>query len=239
MTVEESKKHPTPSHQKDIEDVEDVKAPEVEETLAEKVDEDQPQIPTSEHSLDDLVHHPQIPYLDSKPAPSAASFLTSSKKSSDKGHVIQLLILMVVGAGVVAATVYLLRGGTLFDIGSNSTATPSPSVAASAEPVPPSPSPAPKAVDRSAYTIRVLNGTGKSGLAAKIAGQLKDLGYKTEKVGNATNSAFKQTVVRVKSGEDALLEQLVKDLSGDFEADGQASLKSSESVDAEIILGAK
>ena len=99
--------------------------------------------------------------------------------------------------------------------------------------------PSPKAVDRSAYTIRVLNGTGKSGLAAKIAGQLKDLGYKTEKVGNATNSAFKQTVVRVKSGEDALLEQLVKDLSGDFEADGQASLKSSESVDAEIILGAK
>ena len=92
--------------------------------------------------------------------------------------------------------------------------------------------------DKSKYTIRVLNGTKTSGLAASVSAKLKDLGYTIDKTGNATNSAFTNTVVRVKKDSSTgLLEQLIKDLSPDYSAKESIKLKDSDTNDAEIILG--
>jgi hypothetical protein len=105
--------------------------------------------------------------------------------------------------------------------------------------VTPTPEPTPEAVDRSKFKIRVLNGTTKTGLAASVSAKLKDLGYQTDKVGNATNSAFQTTLVRVKQSSTGLLDQLIRDVAPDFSAASSTELKDSDSADGEVILGTK
>lgn len=102
----------------------------------------------------------------------------------------------------------------------------------------PSPYPTPQ-FDRSKFTLRILNGTKTSGLAASVSAKLKNLGYKTSKEGNATSSAFKRTEVRVKETSQGLLEQLIKDLMPDYDATTGANLKDIDEVDGEVILGVK
>jgi hypothetical protein len=153
-------------------------------------------------------------------------------KRSNKWH---LLILALIGLGVIAASVYLLKnqfGGFNFQ------ASPSPSPEASVEPSP-SPSPSPSPIARSIFKIRVLNGTTTSGLAGKTADTLKGLGYQIDKTGNAPKQDVAQTQVSVKSGDGALAEQLVKDLAGTFEASVAGNLASSDTADAEVIIGSK
>jgi hypothetical protein len=48
------------------------------------------------------------------------------------------------------------------------------------------PSPTPTIRAPSRVTVSVLNGTGRSGLAARTAAQVRDLGYKVKNVDNAT-----------------------------------------------------
>ncbi len=152
-------------------------------------------------------------------------------KKSPKWH---LLILALIGIAVIGASIYLLKN-QFKDQGGSSSASPSPQ--ASTEPSP-SPSPTPS-VDRSKFKIRVLNGTSQAGLAASVSAKLKDLGYQTDKTGNATNSAFTRTVVRVKSSATGLLEQLIKDLTFQFDATSAGNLKSDDAADGEVIIGTK
>lgn len=110
----------------------------------------------------------------------------------------------------------------------------------SLEPQPsPSPEPTPivEEIDRSGFTLRILNGTKTSGLAASASATLKGLGYEVERTGNATNSAFLKTVIRVKAGSESLFEALIKDLMPMFEGEKGPGLRDSDAVDAEIILG--
>lgn len=152
-------------------------------------------------------------------------------KRANKFH---LLILVAIGVVVIGFTVYILKGG-FGDISLTSQPSPSPSPVESPSPTP-TPTPEP---ERSQYKIRVLNGSGKTGLAASVSAKLKELGYQVDKTGNATNSAFTQTVVRVKTENEPLIPQIVKDLLPDFDASGTTGLKDDDTVDIEIILGAK
>lgn len=154
----------------------------------------------------------------------------NTNRTTSKKH---LLVLVVLGILVIAGTVYTLKS----QFGSSAEASPSPSpmsvVAASPEPTA---TPAPE-LTRSDYTIRILNGTSTSGLAGKASGTMKEKGYEVERTGNATNSAFTQTQVRVKDGQDNLLQTLIKDLAPDFSAIAGPKLSNSDASDAEIILG--
>lgn len=153
-------------------------------------------------------------------------------KRANKFH---LLVLVIIGIIVIGFTVYILKGG-FGDINLGTTQ-PSPSPSATATPEPtPTPTPEP---DRAQYKLKVLNGSGKTGLAASVSSKLKELGYQTEKTGNATNSAFTQTIVRVKPSLESFIPQIIQDLTPDFDAAGNASLKDSDTVDIEVILGAK
>jgi hypothetical protein len=155
----------------------------------------------------------------------------NNKKSSGVSKVLVILVGLVVLA-LIAVSAYLLRGQFSQ---SSSSASPSPASVVVEESTPtPSPS-----FDRSKYSVRVLNGTSKSGLASTVSAKLKDLGYTADKTGNATNSATPRTLVRVKADSADLLAQLIKDLSPDYDASSGASLKDADTVDAEVVIGSK
>ena len=103
----------------------------------------------------------------------------------------------------------------------------------------PEPTPTPPSIDRSKVKIRILNGTSTSGLAASAAASLKELGYSVSRTGNATNSAFLRTIIRTKTAGADLAQALIHDLASKFDATSEATLKDSDSDDAEIILGTK
>lgn len=144
-----------------------------------------------------------------------------------------MLILAVIVLVVIGASAYFLRGKI------TGSSEPSPSPLEEISVTESTPAPTPSGLDRSKLTIRVLNGTNKAGLAASVSAKLKDLGYKIEKTGNATNSAFPRTLVRVKGDVTDLIAQLVKDLAPDYDASEGAKLKGSDTADGEVILGTK
>jgi hypothetical protein len=155
------------------------------------------------------------------------------KQGASKWHIIALLL---IGGGVIAATVYLLQNQFNFP-GKPVAETPAPSaVVTEATPVP-TPTPAP--ITKADFKVRVLNGTTKAGLAKQVLDKLKEQGYQTDKAGNAPKQDYEQTVIRVKEGDATLSAQLTKDLAPDYNASIQPDLKKDDSVDAEIILGQK
>ncbi len=155
-----------------------------------------------------------------------------------RGSWIHLIILSILGLGVIGFTVYILKYG--FDPGAL-TASPSPSPTATPTPSP-SPEPSPEVtIERSNFTVRVLNGTSTSGLAGTVTAKLKELGYKTGKQGNADNTDYEQTEVRVKEGSESasLQQRLIQDLSPDYQAKAGEPLDEKSTNDAEVIIGKK
>lgn len=105
------------------------------------------------------------------------------------------------------------------------TPTPEPSTSPSAVPSPtatPSattPTAAAPAVDRSVPVV-VLNATGRSGLAAKVAAQLRAQGWKVTSVGNWTRGGIAATTVYL-NGHVKARDTIVKDFPA---ADGRVEL---------------
>lgn len=152
------------------------------------------------------------------------------KRGASKLH---LIVLLLIGAAVIGGTVYFLK--TQFKPNSQ---VASETTQATPEPTPePTPTPEPEA-NRADFTVKVLNGTTTTGLASKVTDQLKELGYKTEKGANAPKQDYEQTLISVKEGQDILLKTLIKDLS-EYEASSGPTLKESDPLDAQIILGKK
>lgn len=169
------------------------------------------------------------------PADRPQEFHGAPSKKSNKLH---LLILGLIGLAVIGGTVFLLKGLEIPNIPFLSQApTPTPTPEPTPTPVP-TPTPEPE-IDRTQFKIRVLNGTPKTGFASEIRDKLKAKGYQIDRVGNATNSAFPQTVIRLKESAASLSAQLIKDLAPDLEAQEGGILKANDAADAEIILGAK
>ena len=159
------------------------------------------------------------------------NFQPKSHKSNSKPLILLVVIVII---GLVVFSLNLLRGKFL----GGSSESPSPSQEVLQPTTSPSPSPT-SLFDRSKYSLRVLNGTSKSGLAASVSAKLKDLGYTVDKIANATGSAYERTEVRVKDRQRVFLDQLVKDLSPDYDASAGANLKEDDTVDGEVILGTK
>lgn len=156
-----------------------------------------------------------------------------SEKKSGASKLLVLILSLIVLV-LVGGTFYLFRDRLVGSKDNNKT-TPAPTMRSPI--VEETPEPTPEPIDRSNFKLRVLNGTKTSGLASDVSSKLKDLGYQIDKTGNATNSAFTSTQVRVKADSSSLLDQLIKDLSPDYTASGSSSLKGSDTVDAEVILG--
>lgn len=105
----------------------------------------------------------------------------------------------------------------------------------------PSPQASPEAkIDKSSAKIRVLNGSGKAGLASAVKDFLEGKGYKVTAVGNADSFDFTKTVIRLKESFMKFQESLVSDLSDKYPVEvSDENLEATGSADIEIIVGSK
>lgn len=111
---------------------------------------------------------------------------------------------------------------------SNPKASPTPKVTTT-----PTPTVKPKGI-----SVRVLNGSGIVGAAAKVADFLKSLGYEIAGTGNASNYNYEKTEISAKKSQTLL--QLQTDLEDKYEiGTASAVLSATESADAVVIVGKK
>ena len=88
--------------------------------------------------------------------------------------------------------------------------------------------------------IEVLNGSGTSGQAGKVASLLRGDGYGITSTGNAATFDYPQTVIQIKKSKSTLAAQLKKDLSVSYTVDPTIqTLAESATPDAIVIVGAK
>ncbi len=90
-------------------------------------------------------------------------------------------------------------------------------------------------VKREEIKLKILNGSGIKGQAAKLSTYLKDKGYKDIVVGNADSFDYKTTIIRLK--DEKLKNTLLKDLKELVESP-QVKIEKEDSLqDATIIIG--
>ena len=87
--------------------------------------------------------------------------------------------------------------------------------------------------------IRVENGAGIAGIAAKAQTTLADLGYIVTGIGNFEGDTRNNTLIRIKKSKADYKELLTADLKDDYELSFEETLPESEEYDALIILGTK
>lgn len=113
------------------------------------------------------------------------------------------------------------------------TPTAMPTVVPTATPIPV------PVIDRSEYKIRVLNGTSKTGAAASLADTLGELGWEVIKTGNAKNNTIAQTTISIKPDLEEVYQTMLVDLQDELEATQGADLKTTDTVDLEVVIGKK
>ena len=93
-------------------------------------------------------------------------------------------------------------------------------------------------LDRSTLSIKVQNGSGETGVAAKGADVLKSFGYKITSTGNADNYNYENVTIQVKSTKSNFLALLKKDLGFSYTVgSASADLSSDSTSDALVIIG--
>ncbi len=92
-------------------------------------------------------------------------------------------------------------------------------------------------LDKSAYKIQVLNAKGVQGVAAKTQDKLEELGYQVVDIDNA--SWRPNSIIKVKEGNEDLLECLTKDLEGEYNLTEPEILEEESEFDAVVIIGSQ
>ncbi|CAN5165392.1 hypothetical protein BH09PAT1_BH09PAT1_8660 [soil metagenome] len=192
---------------------------------------------------------------------SSLSTFGSSKKASSpkkKAFMYVILFVLIIGAAIFVGN-YFLSGKSVGpkptpQVTQAPTATPTPTPVASVSATPTSkttPTPSGKVTPtKSALTptpsattslqIEVLNGSGISGMAGKVATLLKSDGYGISSTGNAATFDYPQTVIQIKKSKAQAAAQLKKDLSVQYTVDPTVqTLAETATPDAIVIVGAK
>ncbi len=127
-----------------------------------------------------------------------------------------------------------------FKPGAQAVETPSPSAGVT-ELASPSPEATVGAnLDKSKAKVRVLNGSGKAGVASSAKDFIESKGYKVASVDNASNYDFTQTVIKLKTAFANFKDALVADLSGKYSVTASSTpLEASDSADIEVTVGSK
>lgn len=154
---------------------------------------------------------------------SNGSNLSNRNKSKAPIYIALVVILAVLGAG-----------GTYWYLKNRQTPVEDVSVSMgqAQEPTPTST----VAFDRSEWTIEVLNGTTTAGLAARVASELKELGYNVVKTGNSSKKVD-ATEVYVNAAMRAKQEGLIEDLEGDWGISQVSGALEDSTASARIVLG--
>jgi hypothetical protein len=146
----------------------------------------------------------------------------------------------VLTAGIILLVIALAGGGYFLyqNMNSSDSVDATPTESAFVVIASPAPSPSPDAmspeIDRSEWSLEVLNGTGKSGLAAEVKTKLEDMGYTVSKVGNAAEADTTKILVNKKMADQQ--DALLADLKDEFNVE-TAGVLSDSSASARIIIG--
>lgn len=164
-----------------------------------------------------------------------SSLADEPKKSSGKGLVLLTIVLLAAAAGVVGFILFKRHQSAASEtppIEPVTTTLASPSPMASASPS------AAITFDRSKLKVKVQNGSGITGLAAKAKTFLEDLGYKSVATGNASSTDFEETEVAVKDEFQSISSSIVNDLKDKYTVAAKVqTLDANEDFDVVITLG--
>jgi len=95
----------------------------------------------------------------------------------------------------------------------------------------------PKEVNKADFKIRILNGSGKSGVAIQARDFLAAKGYTVESTGNAANFDYKTTMVQIKDSKKEISKPLTNDLQERYSISIDLPLSEGELFDVLIIIG--
>lgn len=164
-----------------------------------------------------------------------------------KAFIYVILFILIIGAAIFAGN-YFLSQKTIPE------ATPSPTPTPTVE-VTPTPTAEPSATPSGKLTptpsgkvtptstsksldIEVLNGSGVSGQAGKVATLLKNAGYTVTSTGNAETFDYTKTVIQIKKSKNQLATQLKTDLAKEYSVDPKIqTLAETADSDAIVIVG--
>ena len=149
-------------------------------------------------------------------------------KRGKKGSKLPLVLIVL---ALIAVLYFIFRGIS----GSVSEPTPSPTPALTDFSTPePTQTPEPERAD---VSIEVLNGTGISGEAGYLQGELEDLGYEDIEVGNADDQDNETTTVTFASDLDQAVMDEMTELLEDTYQDVEVETDDDATTDVVIITG--
>lgn len=138
------------------------------------------------------------------------------------------LILFILAIVVIGGGIYFIAG--LGGSKKQSSSTPTPSATAE-------PTPTPRALDRLQWSLEVLNGSGVTGAAKKLADQLKALGYPVVKTGNADRDDYTSNEFFVKKELEDSVELFILDIKDIIKIASVSGELKDSTASARIIIG--
>jgi len=98
-------------------------------------------------------------------------------------------------------------------------------------------SPTAKILDRSVLKIKILNGSGRAGVATDAGDYLKEKGWQIVEVGNADRQNYPKTQIQFKKDFGEFEEILKADLANRYQIEKGPDLDDKEGVDIVVIIG--
>lgn len=139
---------------------------------------------------------------------------------------------------LIIILVIILAGVGFYLVGQFKPFSGSPQPTSSALPTStPSPTPAQPILDRSKWSFEVLNGSGVTGQAKKVADKMQALGYPVIKTGNADKDNYPKTQILAKADLLSKIDLVIADLKDTIKIASAAGELREGTASARIIIG--
>lgn len=162
---------------------------------------------------------------------------TSQEEVDERKTPIKLLfaitIITALVVGFILGGVYVYMSGVK-DV-PQVTGTPTPS--AQPQNATPAPTPTPQPVKLNTLKVNVLNGSGIIGAAGKVKTALETAGFVVPGTGNASNYAYKKTVIQVKDSVPVQVVDSLKEALKAYSLEDGDKLPASSTYDIVVIAG--
>ena len=209
------------------EEFEEVENEEEEEEVEDKEDEEL----KDEENSDDISKDREIKFRGFNPNEEKDEIEYESDNAPRKGGMKKFIIWLVILA-ILALGIGWLATSKLFK------SSPNEEVKITEQQTTPTPTPVvEEKLERSEWSLEVLNGSGVSGLAKKVADGLTGLGYQVVKVGNADKQTYTQSQIFVKDELKGKIDKVVADIKDIVKISSVSGQVEDSTASARIIIG--